>query len=136
MQVLAAYVARSRLAAARPSSGCATAAPTILDQMEATPAGCWAATSAGLLHAGDRRWGLPDRGEIAAQTPADLKALLAPPLANGPIEVVVVGDITVDKAIEAVAAHLRRPARPPRRRRRPAGRRRSLPGRRRPRRSC
>ncbi len=41
---------------------------------------------------------------IRAETPADLKAMLAQPLAKGPVEVVVVGDTSVDAAIKAVAA--------------------------------
>jgi zinc protease len=58
---------------------------------------------AGLLHAGDRRWTFPSRQEIARSSLADLQAQVAPSLADGEIEVVMVGDITVDKAIEAVA---------------------------------
>jgi len=80
------------------------AAPTILTQMGATPEGAMGRYLARLLHSGDARWGVPDAGEIAAQSPAQFKAEFAPPLANGPIEIVIVGDTTVDKAIEAVAA--------------------------------
>ena len=80
------------------------AAPTILDQLGATPSGVLNRDLAGLLHAGDPRWGLPSRAAIAAQTPDEMKALLAPELANAPIEVVVVGDVNADKTIEAVAA--------------------------------
>jgi len=57
----------------------------------------------GLLHAGDRRFTYPSRDEIAKAQLADLQAQVAPHLAKDPIEVVVVGDITVDKAIDAVA---------------------------------
>jgi zinc protease len=103
MQVLAAYVAHPGW---RPEAFMRmhNAAPTILDQMAATPAGVLNLNLSRLLHSGDQRWGLPTRQQIAAETPASLKALLAPALANGPIEVVIVGDTTVDKAIEAVAA--------------------------------
>ena len=80
------------------------AAPTILDQLGATPGGVLNRDLAGLLHAGDPRWGLPSRAEIAAQTPDQLKALLAPELAGAPIEIVVIGDVNADKTIEAVAA--------------------------------
>ncbi|MDR3506646.1 MAG: insulinase family protein [Caulobacteraceae bacterium] len=79
------------------------AAPTILDQLAATASGVLNRDLGGLLHGGDRRWGLPDAPTIAGETPADLKALLAPSLATGPIEIVIVGDTTVDKAIAAVA---------------------------------
>ena len=80
------------------------AAPTILDQLGATPQGVLSRDLAGLLHAGDPRWGLPSRAEIAAETPEQMKALLAPELANAPIEVEIVGDVNVDKVVEAVAA--------------------------------
>ena len=103
LQLLAAYVAHPGW---RPEAfeRMHNAAPTILDQMAATPAGVLNRDLSRLLHSGDQRWGLPSRQEIAAQTPAALKALVAPALADGPIEVDVVGDITVDKAVEAVAA--------------------------------
>lgn len=78
--------------------------PTILDQLEATPTGVLNRDLGFLLHSGDRRWAYPGRADIAAQTPTEFRSLLQPAIAGGPIEVVIVGDITVDKAIEAVAA--------------------------------
>jgi zinc protease len=80
------------------------AAPTFLDQIAATPEGVLNRDLGKLMHSGDPRWGIPSRAEIAAQTPDDLKRLIAPHLADDPIEVVVVGDTTVEKAIDAVAA--------------------------------
>ena len=77
--------------------------PTYLDQLGATPSGVLSRDLGELLHSGDRRWGLPSAAEAARETPADLKAVLSGPLSNGSIEVVIVGDITVDKAIDAVA---------------------------------
>ena len=47
------------------------AAPTLLDQLDATPAGVLNRDLGQLLHSGDRRWGIPSRAEIAAQTPDD-----------------------------------------------------------------
>ena len=79
------------------------AAPTILTQMDATPEGVLNRHLSRLLHAGDPRWAIPDQAQIAAQSPDQFKAELAPPLANGAIEIVIVGDTTVEKAIEAVA---------------------------------
>jgi zinc protease len=101
-QLLAAYVAHPGW---RPEGfdRMRASAPTIIDQLEATPDGVLSRDLSRLLHSGDPRWGLPDRTQIAAETPADLKALLAPSLGKGPIEVIVVGDVNVDKAIEAVA---------------------------------
>jgi zinc protease len=102
MQVLAAYTAHPgwRPEAFARMKG---AGPTILDQMDATPEGVLNRDLSRMLHAGDHRWGFPSRAEIAAEQPADLKAMLAGQLADGPIEVVVVGDTTVEKAIDAVA---------------------------------
>jgi zinc protease len=71
--------------------------------MSATPAGVLGRALGELIHSGDRRWAIPTATEIAAQTPSDLKALIEPSLANGPIEVVIVGDTGVDTAIQAVA---------------------------------
>ena len=103
MQLLAAYVAHPgwRAASFERMRG---AAPTYLNQLDATPAGVLNRDLGALLHSGDRRWGVPSRAEIAAQTPADFRALLQPALDKGSIEVVVVGDTTVEKAIDAVAA--------------------------------
>jgi len=80
------------------------AAPTILTQLDATPEGVLNRHLGRLLHSGDPRWSIPDAAQIAAQSPAQFKAEFAPSLANGQIEIVIVGDTTVEKAIEAVAA--------------------------------
>jgi zinc protease len=77
---------------------------TLNDQLEATDNGVLQRDLAGLLHQGDRRWTFPTRQEIAGARLEDFKAQVAPELASGQMEVIVVGDITVDKAIEAVAA--------------------------------
>ena len=103
LQLLTAYVAHPGW---RPAAfeRMRNAAPTILDQLEATPAGVLNRDLGQIVHDGDRRWGIPSRAEIAAQTPDDLKALLQPALDKGAIEVIIVGDTTADKAIDAVAA--------------------------------
>jgi zinc protease len=103
LQLLAAHVAHPGWRGAA-FQRMRTAAPVILDQFNATPAGVLNRDLGLLVHGGDQRWGIPTRQEIAAETPDDLKALIAPTLEKGPIEVVVVGDTTVDKAIDAVAA--------------------------------
>jgi zinc protease len=77
---------------------------TLLRQLSATPGGVLQRDLGVLTHSGDKRWSFPDAATIAAQGPAELKALLEAPLANGPIEVVIVGDIPVDQAIASVAA--------------------------------
>ncbi|MFI4934053.1 MAG: M16 family metallopeptidase [Caulobacterales bacterium] len=75
---------------------------TLQDQYDATDTGVFGRDLAGLMHAGDRRWTFPTRDQIEGETLDDLKGQVTPSLASGPIEVIVVGDITVDKAIAAV----------------------------------
>jgi zinc protease len=103
LQLLAAYVAHPGW---RPEGfeRMQTFAPTLLDQLRATPNGVLSRDLSSLLHSKDPRWGVPSLAEIRGETPADLKAMLAAPLGKGPIEVVVVGDTSVDAAIKAVGA--------------------------------
>jgi zinc protease len=102
LQVLAAYLAepgwRPEGFARLKASG-----KTIHDQYESTVGGVLARDLSGLMHPGDRRWTFPGRAEIADARLDDLKTQLAPRLADGPVEVVIVGDTTVEKATEAVA---------------------------------
>jgi zinc protease len=103
LQLLAAYTAHPGW---RPEAfqRMKNAGPTILNQLQATPEGVLTRDLGRLLHNGDRRWGFPTAAEISAEQPAGFKALLAPEMAGGPIEIVIVGDTTVEKAIDAVAA--------------------------------
>jgi zinc protease len=57
-----------------------------------------------LVRSGDRRWGLPSREEIAGAQLEPIRAAIDPALRSAPIEVVMVGDITVDRAIAEVAS--------------------------------
>ena len=102
MQVLTAYVSdpgwRAEAFKRQQNAG-----KTIHDQMEGTDGGVLGRELSGLLHGGDRRFTFPSREEIAKAQLGDLQAQIAPHLASDPIEVVIVGDITVDKAIEAVS---------------------------------
>ncbi|HEY3949121.1 MAG TPA: insulinase family protein [Phenylobacterium sp.] len=116
LQVLAAYVADPgwRAEAFKRQQ---TAGKTVHDQMEGTDGGVMSRELSGLLHNGDRRFTFPSRDDISKAQFADFQAQVAPHLAKDPIEVVVVGDITVDKAIEAVsrtfgALPARSPAKP------------------------
>lgn len=105
MQVLTAYLAEpgwrpeafERMKAAR---------RTAHDQLEATTGGVMARDLQALLHPGDRRFVFPSRDEIANASLDALKAQIAPQLEKGAIEVVIVGDTTVEKATAAVAATL------------------------------
>lgn len=89
---------------------------TIHDQFETSPRGVFSRDSAALLRSGDRRWTTPSREEMAAQTVVDLRGAVADDLAHAPIEVIVVGDVSVDEAIRQTAATFgalpARPARP------------------------
>lgn len=81
-----------------------TYAATLSDQYEATDSGVFNRDLAGLLHGGDRRWTWPTKADIAGVSAEGLKRSFGDALASGPVEVVIVGDITVEKAIAAVAA--------------------------------
>ncbi|WP_269716308.1 M16 family metallopeptidase [Caulobacter sp. NIBR2454] len=101
LQVLAAYVTEPGW---RPEAfqRIKTFGQTLHDQYEATDNGVLARDLPGLLRGGDRRFTFPSRKEMADARIDDLKTQLAP-LAEGQIEVIIVGDITVEKATQAVA---------------------------------
>ena len=103
LQVLAAYLTDAAWGEAA-FQRVRVAGKTIHDQYESTDEGVLARDLSGLLHRGDGRWTFPSRDQIAAMTAADIRTNLGPRLARGPVEVVIVGDLTVDQAIEAVAA--------------------------------
>lgn len=102
MQVLAAYVSDPGW---RPEAfdRYAALAASVHDQLAATSAGVLGRDLAALLRGGDARWAFPSREALAAASLGDLRRAVDPALSSGPLEVVVVGDITVDKAIDAVA---------------------------------
>jgi len=56
-----------------------------------------------LLASGDTRFGLPAKDVLLARTLDEERAWLGPQLANGPIEIALVGDLDVDATIDAVA---------------------------------
>jgi zinc protease len=103
LQILAAYAADPGF---RPEAfdRVRTNAMTLQDQMEATASGVVGRDLGLLMHDGDQRWAFPSKTTIASTKADDLKSLIGPRLANGPVEVIVVGDATVDQAIAAVAS--------------------------------
>ncbi len=112
MQVLAAYLSEPGW---RPEGfrRMQTFGETMHRQMAATPGGVMQRDLGSLMHSGDKRWGIPSLAEMQAQKPEDLRALLEGPLSKGAVEVTMVGDVSVEKAIEAVAKTLGAlPARP------------------------
>ena len=102
LQVLTAYVSQPGW---RPEGfqRMKTYGETLLNQMAATPQGVMRRDLEALLHPGDQRWAFPTLPQIQAMQPAEVKALLEGPLANGPVEVTVVGDVSIERAIQAVA---------------------------------
>jgi zinc protease len=103
LQVLAAYATKPGF---RPEAfqRVRTYTSTLIDQLDATPSGVMSRDLSRLMHGGDLRYGFPSRGEVASAKPEDLKALLQPVLASGPIDVTVVGDIPLEKAIALTAS--------------------------------
>jgi len=80
--------------------------PQIVAQQMATPGGAFQVQASGLLASGDKRESFPTAEEVAAWTIDDAKAGITAGLSTGPIDVVMVGDLTVDDAIAAVAPTL------------------------------
>ncbi|EJT05663.1 peptidase M16 domain-containing protein [Rhizobium sp. CCGE 510] len=74
-----------------------------LDQYQATPGGVVSRDFGGLVHSGDPRWTFPDRAELSAAKPGDFEAVFRPMVSNGPIDITIVGDVTVDDAIRLTA---------------------------------
>ncbi len=83
---------------------------TSLAEQQASPTGVLGHAFSGLIHHGDPRWDQPDAAGVATATLSQTKALLAPALASGPIDVTVVGDTTVDARGPRGGRDLRRAA--------------------------
>jgi zinc protease len=77
---------------------------TIHDQFETSPSGVLRRDTSGLLRRGDRRFATPSREEMAGMPIDALRSVLAGPLASGPLEVVITGDVTVEEAVRQTAA--------------------------------
>lgn len=101
-QVLAAYLTDPGLRPA-PLQLIKSVFPQQVDQLMATPGGAFLIQGSGLLASGDKRQSLPSAEEIAGWTIEDLRAGVTGGLASGPIDIVMVGDLTVEDAIAAVA---------------------------------
>ena len=87
-----------------------------LPQIEASAFGVFSRSVKPLLHGGDLRFrDFPDEAALKAFAPEQIKSLIGADFASGPIEVTMVGDITPDRAIAAVASSYGAlPARPAR----------------------
>lgn len=102
MQVLAAYLTDPGLRPA-PMQLIKSVFPQQIAQLMATPGGAFQIQGSGLLASGDKRESLPSAEEVAAWTIEGLRASITTGLASGPIDVIVVGDVSVEDAIAAVA---------------------------------
>ncbi|MBO9545595.1 insulinase family protein [Caulobacter sp.] len=80
-----------------------TAYGTAHDQLQSTTGGVISRDLGGLMHNGDQRWTFPSREQIAGASLGELRTVVDNPLTKGDLEIIVVGDTTVDKAITAVA---------------------------------
>jgi zinc protease len=103
MQVLAAYLTDPGLRAA-PFQLIKTYFPQIVAQQTATPGGAFQLQASGLLASGDKRQSFPTAEDVAGWTNEALQEGVRQGLSAGPINVVMVGDVTVDDAIAAVAS--------------------------------
>lgn len=56
-----------------------------------------------MLRNGDPRWGFPEAEEIAAFTMDHARAMVAEALSSAPLEITIVGDVTLDEAIAVTA---------------------------------
>jgi len=116
LQVLAAYVVDP---AFKPEAfdQMRTAYASNIAASDAAPSSILSRELYGRLHDGDVRWRAPTLAEVNASTVSGEKDILAPVLEAGPLDVTIVGDVTVDQAIASVAATFgalpqRRPAGP------------------------
>jgi zinc protease len=103
MQLLAAYVSD---AGWRPLGWerIKSQAASIHDRFESSPGGVLSRDVGLILRSGDRRWAVPSRAAMRASSIAEARALVGPALKSGRIEIVMVGDVTVDQAIAQTAA--------------------------------
>lgn len=102
MQVLAAYLTDPGLRPA-PFQLLKSAYGQQLVQARATPGGAFAVDGGAIFSSGDARDGLPPADAVAGWTNDELKAEITRGLASGPVHITVVGDVTVDDVIAAVA---------------------------------
>ncbi len=102
MQLLAAYVTAPGFRS-EAFDRARNAWRTRLSQLDSTPSGVFSRDYGLLIHAGDLRWKTPTVADLDAAKPGDLQALLQPALNNDPIELVVVGDTTLENVIAAVS---------------------------------
>ena len=103
MQILAASLTDPGLRAA-PLEQLKGFFPQILAQLAATPGGAFQRDSGVLLAGGDQREVTPTAEQVAAVTIDQIREGVRAGRASGPIDITIVGDVTVDAAVAAVAS--------------------------------
>jgi len=73
-------------------------------QWQANPSGVYGHHAGEMLRSGDPRWHSPDLAEVQGVRYDELRQLLEPVLRSAPIEIAMVGDLTVERAIAEAAA--------------------------------
>ena len=102
MQVLTAHLVDPGLRAA-PFEQARSQHPAQLAQLRATPGGVLGRDLGELISSGDQRDATPSEEEVAAMSIEEIRAGVIEGRARGPIDIVMVGDVTVDAAIATVA---------------------------------
>lgn len=102
MQALTAYLVDPGLRAA-PFEQTRSQFPAQLAQGRATPGGVLGQNLGELLASGDKRDATPTVEEVAAMTIDEVRAGVTEGRARGPIDIVMVGDVTVEDAIATVS---------------------------------
>ena len=77
-----------------------------LAKLDINPMSLFGAKLSGFLHSGDARWETPSLDDVAKARFEDVRAVVEPAITNAPIEVTIIGDITVEQATRSVAATL------------------------------
>jgi len=103
MQVLAAFMTRPGW---RPEyfQQSITSLKDGLAKLDINPMQLFGSKLPGFLHSGDPRWETPTLEEVEKARLDDFKSIITPALANAPLEITIVGDITVEQATKAVAS--------------------------------
>ncbi len=79
---------------------------SMYQELEHTAEGIMADKVVAFIHSNDPRFGIASRAETEKRTTAEVKSWLAQPLAEGYLEVSVVGDVDVEKALASIGRTL------------------------------
>jgi len=77
-----------------------------LDSLDTTMGGAWFHYANGVMHDGDPRWQVPTVEDLTGEQLQTLRGILDPSLKDGYLELAVVGNIEVERAIDAVGKTL------------------------------